>query len=624
MYRVALINMPFANLVMPSLALTQLKSILEEHFNDRIRVDIYYLNHNFANYMGVDLYNDISSMQESQNSGLGDWFFRQIAFPSLPNNAGVYLTRYFPQRNDQSSRLKELILKSRRGLEQLMEDLITKYELDKADLVGFTSMFMQNVAVFAMAQKIKERNPKVTTIMGGANCESPMGQMIVKNVKQIDYVFSGPALKSLPQFVQHCLDHEEAKCSAIKGVFSKRNYFFHTGPDAIGEELSIDVPTKLEYDSFLSIWNENFANTGAKPILLFETSRGCWWGERAHCTFCGLNGSTMAYRSMKPELAIDLISDLFKFSPTVSRLDSVDNILPKNYVQEVLPFINPPENMTLFYEVKADLTEHDMEVLSKAGVRAIQPGIESLTTSTLKLMKKGTSSFQNLILLKNCLLYGVSPAWNLLMGFPGEKEDVYRKYVEDVPSLVHLPPPSGAYPVRFDRYSPYFMKAEEYKLDLHPLDYYSLIYPFEEKDLENMAYFFADTNIDAEYAQTTFRWIGPVREQVTPWVDKWQQPSAIPKLFFKEERDGTIILDTRFGDAIEHDVGAVGRDLLKYMNKPKDLVDITRKFGHLTGFDADREIGLLREKRLLFTESGRFLNLVLDRDTPHYVSVFSH
>ncbi len=625
MYRVALINMPFANLNMPSLALSQLKSRLEEHFKDQIRVDIYYLNHDFANHMGVDFYNDVSSLQDSQNSGLGDWFFRQIAFPALPNNAGVYLTRYFPQRNNQSSSLKERILKSRRGLEQLMEDLITKYELDKADLIGFTSMFMQNVAGFAMAQKIKERNPKVTIIMGGANCESPMGQVIVKNVKQIDYVFSGPALKSLPELVQHCLDHEESKCSSIKGVFSKRNYFFQTGPDAIGEELSIDVPIKLKYDSFLSTWKENFGNNGAKPVLLFETSRGCWWGERAHCTFCGLNGTTMAYRSMKPELAIDLISGLFKFSSTVSRLESVDNILPKNYVQEVLPFINPPENMTIFYEVKADLAEQDVEVLSKAGVRAIQPGIESLNTSTLKLMKKGTSSFQNLILLKNCLLYGVNPAWNLLIGFPGEKEDVYRKYVEDLPLLVHLPPPTGAYPVRFDRYSPYFMKAEEYKLDLHPLDYYSLIYPFEENDLENVAYFFADTNIDAVYAQTTFRWIGPVREQVTRWVEKWQQPSlaTMPKLFFNEELDGTIILDTRFGDAIEHDVGAVGRGLLKYMNKPKDLVDITRKFAHLTGFDAEREIGLLREKRLLFTETGRFLSLVLDRDSPGTLSVFT-
>lgn len=620
MFRVALINMPFANLIMPSLALVQLKSILEEHFKDQIRTDVYYLNQNFASHMGVEFYNQVSNLQDSQNSGLGDWFFRQIAFPTLPNNAGVYLTRYFPQRNEQTNKLKGLILKGRRGLEELMDDLITKYELDKADLIGFTSMFMQNVAVFAMARKIKERNHEITILMGGANCESPMGQAIVKNVKQIDYVFSGPALKSLPQFVQHFLDHEEWKCSSIKGVFSKRNYIFHTGPDAIGEELSIDVPMKLEYESFLRCSSENLAKLRTKPILYFETSRGCWWGERAHCTFCGLNGTTMAYRSMKPELAIELINSLFKFHPTVSQVTAVDNILPKSYLQEVMPFIKAPKDFTIFYEVKADLTEQDVEVLSNAGVKLIQPGIESLNTSTLKLMKKGTSSFQNLMLLKNCLRHHVSVVWNLLMGFPGEEEEVYRKYVEDIPLLIHLPPPTGAYPVRFDRYSPYFMKAEEYKLDLHPLDYYSLTYPFAEKDLEELAYFFKDANLSADYAQTTSRWIGPVREQIMPWLDGWRQPtqSSTPKLFFKEERDGTIIYDSRFGDAVEHDVGALGRDLLKYLNKPKEVADITRKFGYLAGFDAEREIGLLREKRLLFRERSRFLNLVMDRDDPTF------
>lgn len=51
MFRVSLVNMPFASVTMPSLALTQLKSVLEEHFKDQIR--------------------------DAENSGLGDWFFRQ-------------------------------------------------------------------------------------------------------------------------------------------------------------------------------------------------------------------------------------------------------------------------------------------------------------------------------------------------------------------------------------------------------------------------------------------------------------------------------------------------------------------------------------------------------------------
>jgi magnesium-protoporphyrin IX monomethyl ester (oxidative) cyclase len=122
--------------------------------------------------------------------------------------------------------------------------------------------------------------------------------------------------------------------------------------------------------------------------------------------------------------------------------------------------------MAIFYEVKADLSESDLAVLADSGVKFVQPGIESLATSTLKLMKKGTTAFQNLRLLKLCSTYGIHPLWNLLVGFPGEGEDVYRRYVDLLPLIVHLQPPTGVYPVRFDRFSPYYNQRQSYGLDL--------------------------------------------------------------------------------------------------------------------------------------------------------------
>src|SRR5688500_2850124 len=178
MYKIALINMPFANLQMPSIALTQLKSVVENIFKNEVSVDIYYLNHDFANYLGVELYDLIIDSADSQNSGLGDWFFRQVAFPDQTNNTGVYLSRYFPYHTEEMNTLKSRVLEKRRGLDRLMDDLISKYTLDQAQLVGFTSMFMQNAAAFSMAQKLKARDPKITTVIGGANCESPMSQVI--------------------------------------------------------------------------------------------------------------------------------------------------------------------------------------------------------------------------------------------------------------------------------------------------------------------------------------------------------------------------------------------------------------------------------------------------------------
>ena len=618
MYKIALVNMPFADLHMPSLALTQLKAVVDAEFNDRVSVKIHYLNHDFAHYLGIELSQKLGLSAEAHNSGVGDWIFRQVAFPDLPDNTELYFRRFFPTRTPQVEMMKRVVLMKRQGLDAFLDSLIDKYKLAEADIVGFTSMFSQNVACFALARKLKVRNPKIITVIGGANCEAPMGQEIVKNFKPLDFVFSGPGLKSFPEFVRHCLNGEFDKCHGIRGVFSRRNCALNTLTPLteIGEELDIDVPVKLDYGEFLETHRRNFSHANMKPILLFETSRGCWWGAKAHCTFCGLNGQTMNYRAMTPQNALAQFDQLFSYAEYVDRYESVDNIMPKNYMQEVFARLQPPPNVSLFYEIKADLSDEEVGILSRAHVRSVQPGVEALNTSTLKLMKKGTSAFQNLRLLKSCVTYDVHPAWNLLIGFPGEREDVYKKYLKDVPLLTHLPPPNGVFLVRFDRYSPYFMKAREYGLDLVPVDYYELTYPFSRESMMNMAYFFTDENFGADYIKWATKWIGDLRAKVEQWRANWNQSNQ-PGLYFKENGQSTIVHDSRNGEAIEYDVGEVGRQLLAYLDdKPKDLGDVTRKMGHVNGFDSARELAALQAKGLVFEESERYLNLVLPKEPP--------
>jgi bacteriocin maturation radical SAM protein 1 len=611
MYKIALINMPFASVRLPSIALAQLQSRVLSAFEGRVSVDVLNLNHDFAKHLGLDLYRFLTDSFESQNSGMGDWFFRQVAFPDLPDNADRYFKRYLPVNSPEIVRLKTRILQSRGELDAFINKIVATYHLDQADMVGFTSMFMQNVASFAMAANLKRRNPAVITLIGGANCESPMGEVIVKRVPQIDYVFSGPALRSFPDFVKCCLDGQRSDAQSIRGVFSRTD-----GPQAaqrsIGDELPMDVPIELDYLPFLQSVEENFPDGKVKPALTFETSRGCWWGEKAHCTFCGLNGATMAYRSMSADRAIRLFDGFFQYSGRVSRLEAVDNILPKSYIKDVLPFLNTPEDMSIFYEVKADLSEQDIEVLARAGVLYIQPGIESLATSTLKLMKKGTTAFQNIGLLKWLALYGVHPVWNLLVGFPGEGEDVYARYLEVLPLLHHLYPPTGVYPVRFDRYSPYYDEAKKYGLDLHPLAYYTMVYPFDQADLRDLAYYFADENINAPYFMMMAKWIGKLRVKASNWFARWHNPGGgpAPRLFFKP--NSTIVFDSRSDTVIEHQVGETGKAILDFLSRPGRIDGVLKGLSHIQGLDIEKEIRLLQQKGLLFQEGDRFLSLVLE------------
>ncbi len=613
MIRIKLVNMPFSDVEIPSLALTQLQAMVARRCGDRAEVEICYASHQFCRHLGLDLYRRICA--EASFSGLGDWLFRDLAFPGLPDNAAEYRARYYPSRHQ--GEVFEQALAARAGLDRLLDEVVARYALDEADLVGLTSMFAQNVPCFALARRLKEVRPDLLVALGGANCESPMGEEIALHVPVVDYVFSGPALLTFPALVEGLLAGDPgAAAAAAPGVFTRDKV--SSGRAAaqapLGPELPIDEEVPLDYGPFLAAFDAAFAGWPVSPVLLFETSRGCWWGERAHCTFCGLNGSTMSYRAMAADKATALIRSLFAHHPRVRQLSCVDNIMPRDYPRSVFANLATPPGLSIFYEVKADVPEADLALLGAAGVDSVQPGIEALATSTLTLMRKGTTAAKNVEFLMHCLAHDVQPAWNLLVGFPGEGEEVFERYLADIPRLVHLPPPSGVFPVRFDRFSPYFTKAESYGLKLAPIDFYPKVYPFPPASLARLAYYFADRNPAAPYALAVARWIERLRLAIAAWAEPWSRGEA-PVLCF--ERPGaTTIRDTRSGSAVVHEVGEAGRRLLAALARPaaeSELATLVADDPTLGGGALAAEIAHLSERALVFEDRHKLVSLVFPR-----------
>ena len=623
--------MPFGEITIPSIALTQLKAVTEKQFQANADVSIHYINHDFCEYLGLKNYNYISVSGNSNNSGFGDWFFAQAANDHVPDNTESYLLRYGSMLGLEYLEKEGMFLQEKRaGLISFLDNLIDTYDLANADIVGFTSMFMQNVASIAMAKRIKKRNNRVIVVMGGANCETPMGEELVKNFDEIDYVFSGTSLASFPKLIKCIITGNKSEAEVINGIFTKNNCaniikqkasvlvstdgtVETVGP--IGDELSINEEIFLDYDSFLLSFERFSLHQNLKPNLLFETSRGCWWGAKSHCTFCGLNGGGMSYRAMKADMAINMLNDLFRrYGDRVKHYMCVDNILPREYITDVFSKINKHPDITIFYEVKADLTGGEIKVLSEAGILEMQPGIESLSTSTLKLMRKGTSAFNNIRFLQNCLVYSVAPFWNLLVGFPGEAEEIYIKYVNELPSLFHLPPPAGVFPVRFDRYSPYFMEAKKYGLDLHPLDYYSFNYDLPAETLNEMAYYFSDHNYGSEYIQITSKWIKPLENIVAEWKVLWQEvlQGQFPKLYFAIENEVTVIVDTRIPGGRKFIPSDPELAVLKNFIVKKSIKGLQSEMPELSTEALESTVQLLLSERFLFQENGTYMNLVFD------------
>ena len=223
--------------------------------------------------------------------------------------------------------------------------------------MGFTSIFSQTTASVALAGILKSKNPALLTVLGGPACTGETGMEFATLFGEIDYVFSGSGLVSFPEFVEHYLDGNLPACDQIDGVFSRaRVSHGQRGGEAasldtkasLGAELDINANIPLDYGDFLSRFSRTFPEGGSKPRLLLETSRGCSWGEREPCRFCGLNGPSRSFRYMNSGHALAQIQSLLRYGPQCDFFASVDNVMPAQYLEEVFPHISRCRRATPF------------------------------------------------------------------------------------------------------------------------------------------------------------------------------------------------------------------------------------------------------------------------------------
>ena len=183
-------------------------------------------------------------------------------------------------------------------------------------------------------------------------------------------------------------------------------------------------------------------------------------GEKHQCTFCGLNGSTIAFRARPADRVWDELSRMVK-RYRILDVVTVDLILDMNFFQTLLPKMAAADwDLRVHYEIKSNLRTEHIEALAAAGVVTVQPGVESLNGGVLKIMDKGVDDAANVRLLRDCEDHGLTAGWNYLYGFPGERPEDYWAVIDQLPALVHLQPPSGATPLMLERYSPYFERPE--------------------------------------------------------------------------------------------------------------------------------------------------------------------
>ena len=148
-------------------------------------------------------------------------------------------------------------------------------------------------------------------------------------------------------------------------------------------------------------WRRRRCDAHVRPGLPLESSRGCWWGAAHQCTFCGLNGTSLGYRSKSPERVLAEVHEL-EDRYGISDFEAVDNILDMRLSTRRccrdLADGRPPRGGS---SMRSRRTSPGPGAgAGRAGIMWVQPGIESLHSEVLALMDKGIQGWQNVQLLK--------------------------------------------------------------------------------------------------------------------------------------------------------------------------------------------------------------------------------
>jgi len=546
---VIFVNMPFGPLF-PSIGLSLLKASLSPL---NISTKICYFNVKFAKEIGVSLYYDVSNVEKLSMCDLvGEWIFSVGLFNSNPVDVENFIEdvlrgrsqihkEVYPRTKPVAESFIQDILYIRSLVDDFLNQCLNEVLSYHPRFVAFTSTFQQHVAALSLAKRIKEQANDVFIEFGGANCQGVMGMENIRQFPFIDAVISGEGDKVFSELVSRVFKKEPI--SDLEGIYTRDNVHSISNLIALNAPIvhHLDALPFPDYDDFFQEWKTipSHLTKNYQPRLLFETSRGCWWGEKQHCTFCGLNGMEMAYRSKSATRALDELTYLTNRYPGY-HVSVVDNILDMKYFKDLIPEITARKlDIELFYEVKANLKKEQVRLLRDAGVTIIQPGIESLSSHILEIMRKGVKGLQNIQLLKWCKEFEVTPVWNLLWGFPGETAEDYERMAQIIPLLTHLTPPNMAGAIRIDRFSPNFDRAEQFGFkDVVPFPVYHHIYPLTAETVANLAYYFT---FKYYQSQNVENYTQVVEEQVKIW--KTVYPTST--LYFLDKETILQIWDLR-------------------------------------------------------------------------------
>lgn len=563
---------PFYNIGFNTLGPYLLQAIAKEQGH---KVDVLHLDLILADIIGVEVYKEI---QESPIFWmLGERMFSRSAYgltalgekPEKANNqlygignsknATIFLNDDLPYNLEKYFQVENICFE----LIQLVSTLITQQEYK---VVGVSLGFCNQInATVALLNGVKAKDKSCTTIIGGSYCEGEKAEGLFSLSKQVDYIFEGESENSFVNFLNNVKINQLPKEKLISAQGA----------------VNLEQAPIADYKAYMSQVKLIMGDTYYEKIVRavwYETNRGCWWAEKAKCTFCGI-----AQIGFRQKSIAKITQDIQHIKNTMpgKHLFFTDLIMSDKFPDKLLEKPNDlPTYPDLGMQMKVGRTVEDVWKLRQIKALNILPGIESFSTKLLKKLKKGTTGKQNLFFLRNTASFDISTQYFLLWGVPGDEASDYQQLLDLIPLIKHLQPPREFAGMQIARDAPYFMEQEHYNIqNMRYWQVYDQVFPKYANKAKFANYFIG------EFDNYTHQNIGVIK-QVAQEIDDWKKKRGQIKLHMMHMMGRYMIHDSRGIQSkepvtlfIEEDVAKVMMRYQRYVELPALAWAVEHKLG---------------------------------------------
>lgn len=614
--KVALVSTPWPLYSRPSIQLGTLKAYLNTQFADlQVEAHHYYLK--LAETVGYKLYHDIS-----ERTWLAESIYATLLFPRRFNQ----IQKLFNKQAQRNSQLRQTGLKELSN--QIMgatHDFIDSLDWGVYQLVGFTVSLCQLTSALYFIKIIKQKNPKLITVVGGSSFSGDTAKNAIKLFADIDVVITGEGELPLTRLIAYLNRNRQPKdLPAIQGVFTKNagGAQKHQYPFFQMDTLErLPIP---DYDDYFNLLNCFHPQKSFFPALPVEISRGCWWkpvtrsGKAAGCAFCNLNLQWSGYRSKKPSQVVSEIDSLTTKYRALS-VAIVDNVLPQKTSKEIFEKLGKlKKDLRLFSEIRATVPLAELKAMRAAGMQEVQIGIEALSTSLLKKLRKGTTAIQNLEIMKNCEALGIANISNLILHFPGSNQQEVNETARNIEfALPYRPLKAVDFWLGFE--SPVWQNPGTYQIKA-VFNHRHWSYLFPASIIKSMPFMIQAYRGGLGNQKKIWR---PIRKKIKEWQDSYHElyngPSPSPILSFRDGGDFLIIRQRRFrNEPMIHRLKGPSRSIYLFCQHHRSLKRIRSQFAELPQDKIVAFLKMMVDKKLMFAENEKYLSLAMPVNPERY------